>query len=68
MGMTRCTRYTLVALSAALASKAEPGGMKCETSAMCTPTRQLPPGRLSTDNASSKSRAVGGSMLNNLAL
>lgn len=33
---------------------------------MCTPTRHLPSPKASTDSASSKSRAVGGSMLNSL--
>lgn len=33
---------------------------------MCTPTRHLPSPKASTDSASSKSRAVGGSMLKSL--
>ena len=41
---------------------------KCATSAMWTPTRKFPPGRGSMDSASSRSRAVGGSMLNSLRL
>mmetsp|Transcript_10913 Transcript_10913/g.29958 ORF Transcript_10913/g.29958 Transcript_10913/m.29958 type:complete len:207 (-) Transcript_10913:421-1041(-) len=43
--------------------------MKCETSAMCTPTRHLPgtPSTGSTCIASSKSLAVGGSMENTRA-
>ena len=67
MGMTRWVRYTLVARWAALASRAEPGGVKCETSAMCTPMRNCPSPRSSMDRASSRSLAVGGSMLNSLA-
>lgn len=63
MGITLSTRYTLVPLSRASASSALPAGTKYATSAMCTPTRKLPPGSASIDRASSRSLAVGGSML-----
>mmetsp|Transcript_30979 Transcript_30979/g.79025 ORF Transcript_30979/g.79025 Transcript_30979/m.79025 type:complete len:368 (+) Transcript_30979:1865-2968(+) len=66
MGITRCTRYTLVERRPASMSSAEKGGMKCATSAMCTPTFHLP-GLLGTGwmcRASSRSLAVGGSMEN----
>lgn len=48
----------------ASSSRGVPARTKCATSAMCTPTRQPPPpGSGSTDSASSRSRAVNGSML-----
>lgn len=64
MGMARCTKYTVVARVAALASNADPGGMKWDTSAMWTPIRQRPLPRSSTESASSRSLAVGGSIVN----
>ena len=68
MGITLSTRYTLVPLSRASMSNALPAGTKCATSAMCTPTRKVPPGSVSIERASSRSLAVGGSMLKILHL
>mmetsp|Transcript_580 Transcript_580/g.2681 ORF Transcript_580/g.2681 Transcript_580/m.2681 type:complete len:326 (-) Transcript_580:140-1117(-) len=62
MGITLCTRYVDVALRRASSSRAESAGMKWLTSAMCTPTSRVPSGRISAWSASSRSRAVGGSM------
>lgn len=62
MGMTPSTMYTLVPLVRASSSREEHGGMKWDTSAMCTPTRKLPEARGSMDRASSRSLAVGGSI------
>mmetsp|Transcript_11210 Transcript_11210/g.28759 ORF Transcript_11210/g.28759 Transcript_11210/m.28759 type:complete len:612 (+) Transcript_11210:353-2188(+) len=63
IGMTRCTRYTLVQRDAASSSNAVSGLTKWVTSAMCTPMRSSPLSSRSTLSASSRSRAVRGSMV-----
>mmetsp|Transcript_25385 Transcript_25385/g.60376 ORF Transcript_25385/g.60376 Transcript_25385/m.60376 type:complete len:201 (-) Transcript_25385:1823-2425(-) len=67
MGSTRCTRYTLVDRCEATSSSGVWGLTKCETSAMWTPIRRRPPGSASTLRASSRSRAVRGSIVNTRA-
>ena len=63
IGKMVCTRYVVVPRSLASASSGVSGLTKCDTSAMCTPTFRQPSGKTWTLSASSKSRAVGGSML-----
>ena len=64
IGITLFTRYVLVPRSRASASRALPPGTKYDTSAMCTPTSKFPSdSRTSACNASSRSRAEGGSIV-----
>ena len=64
IGMTCWGRYTLVARRRASASSGPPGLAKCPTSAMWTVSTQcFVFGSISTETASSKSRASTGSMV-----
>mmetsp|Transcript_30454 Transcript_30454/g.54551 ORF Transcript_30454/g.54551 Transcript_30454/m.54551 type:complete len:204 (+) Transcript_30454:904-1515(+) len=63
MGITRCTRYTLVLRLTASSSSAVFGFTKWVTSAMWTPMRRSPLSSLCTLRASSRSLAVRGSMV-----
>lgn len=61
MSIRLSTRYTVVAREVASLSNAVPGLIKCDTSAICTPTSKLPFGKLLQCNASSISVQPGGS-------
>lgn len=61
MSILLSTRYTVVARRAASLSIAVPGLMKCDTSAIWTPTSKLPLSKLLQCNASSISVQPGGS-------
>ena len=63
IGITQSGRYTLVPRSVAVRKSVEPGGAKCDTSAICTPNCQCPLASRSRDRASSKSLASFGSMV-----
>ena len=64
IGRTRSGKYTLKERLYASVSSAPPGSTKCETSAMCTPSVTRPRPALSSESASSKSRALAGSHVN----
>ncbi len=64
IGSTAPGTYTLVARRRASRSIGEPSGTCAATSAMCTHTRAAPPSIASAEIASSKSRALAGSMVN----
>ena len=64
IGTTLSTRYTLVERRYASLSRGLPGVTKCETSAMWTPSTLLPFLSVSSESASSKSRAIAGSHVN----
>ena len=64
IGSTRPGTYTEVARLNASRSTFEPGRTCAATSAMCTHTRTAPSSSSSAEIASSKSRALGGSIVN----
>src|SRR5436305_871794 len=63
IGSTRSGRYTLVPRCRASRSSGLFERTKCDTSAMCTPSRQWPFSIRSSEMASSKSRASTGSIV-----
>ena len=64
IGSTSPGTYTEFARRNASRSSADPAGTNADTSAMCTHTRTAPSSSSSAEIASSKSRAVGGSIVN----